>query len=183
MNWHTLSSPGFTVREVIADFTIEDYLLHGVQIDEIHEASVMRKKKTAEESGSVLCLMQLTVGNHATVFDLQEKNRFQITMIQDMSQFSSPNIFVTTGFVYNTPDRALQSNSSQSIGLERPFSFKSTSRGLHRAFSEMDLQQVIYLRNLTLSKPLYTKTDLVEIELETIISAFGCETFFTIFAE
>ena len=47
----------------------------------------------------------------------------------------------------------------------------------------MDLHHLQFINKIIVSKPLYTKADLKEIELQTIISVYGQETFFTIFAE
>ena len=49
------------------------------------------------------------------------------------------------------------------LGLERPFR-TNESRGVYRAYSEMDLLQMASLVKICLEKPLYTKADLGEIE-------------------
>ena len=39
------------------------------------------------------------------------------------------------------------------------------------------------IKKVIIEKPLYTKQDLGEIETEAMVSVFGKETFFTLFAE
>lgn len=57
------------------------------------------------------------------------------------------------------------------------------SRGLYRAFSEMDLIQIASLVKTCKDDPQYTKADLGQIEQKTAISVYDQETFFTIFGE
>ena len=95
------------VREVLSNFSLDEYRLQGVNIAEVEEGSYLRRKKIEEVHDGDLSLMQLTVGNRATVFNLQKANRYQVSLIHDIHLFSSPIIFANTGFTYCTAERTL----------------------------------------------------------------------------
>lgn len=81
-------------------------------------------------------------------------------MMSNINNFKNPMNFVNTGFVYNAYDKVLQTNMSLSHGLRRPFRRMDESRGLYRAFSEMDLIQIASLVKTCKDDPQYTKADL-----------------------
>ena len=110
INWYLASSLGFTVREVLSNFTQEEYRVQGVHINEIEESSVLRKKKIKEDVDGDLCLMQLTAGSNITVYNLQKENRYEVSLIPDSNTYSNPISFSNTGFARSTPEHTLQSN-------------------------------------------------------------------------
>ena len=44
------------------------------------------------------------------VYLLEEENRYEVSMLADAGEFSSPIIFSNTGFEYKTKDKLLYSN-------------------------------------------------------------------------
>ena len=76
----------------------------------------------------------------------------------------------------------MKTNFSNTLGIRSPIP-KNKSRGIYRAFAEMDLHQVKQIKNIISQKGNYSKTDVGQIEMEVIISLFGDETFFSLFAE
>lgn len=65
--------------------------------------------------------------------------------------------------------------------LRLPKSDKSTK--LIRAYSLIDLKQIQRVSELILKKSSLSKNDLKNIELETVVSNFNGETFFSLFSE
>ena len=70
----------------------------------------------------------------------------------------------------------------------------SRSRGLHRAFAEIDLRQLATIKRIAEENKRYTKADIGELEHETITSLYSVrpkdskekyqqETFFSLFNE
>ena len=95
--------------------------------------------------------MQFTVGNSATMFNLDEKDRYEVALINQINNFEdNPIVFGATGFFQSTPYRTMECNRIYTLGLQQ-YSKKNDEaekarQGLMRAFSEIDLQQVIFIK-------------------------------------
>lgn len=77
----------------------------------------------------------------------------------------------------------MQFNTDQSLGFKRPL-LVSQSRGLYRAFAEIDFRQLVSLKNTILNaKKTLTKADIGDIEPNTVNCVYKDETFWSIFAE
>ena len=61
--------------------TRDVYLDHGIYINEVSCSSILREKKIKEGHDRVLCLMQLSMGNHATVYNLQPERSYEVALI------------------------------------------------------------------------------------------------------
>ena len=59
------------------------------------------------------------------------------------SSFTSPMVFSSTGFQLNTRKKMLQSNVNNTFGILYQPTERHISRGLYRAFSEIDLLQIM----------------------------------------
>ena len=139
VGWALTNIKGFFVRDVLERFTVEDYRLQGIFIDEISEESAIRTKKVEEHHDGDLCLMQLTVENNAIVYNLQPDNRYEVDYLRDINSFQNPVLFSNTGFTLFTFNKTFETSLEHTIGLERPCP-KENSKGLYRPFSEMDLK-------------------------------------------
>ena len=79
------------------------------------------------------------MGHNATVYRLAKNDRYEVGLLYDIDDFfDNPLLFSTTGYVYCTPERTLQSNSNHSLGLMRPQQTQ-TCRGIYIPFCNMDL--------------------------------------------
>ena len=61
--------------------TRDFYLNKGVAVDEISCNSILREKKRQPGQSGDLCLMQLTMDKHATVFNLQPERSYEVALI------------------------------------------------------------------------------------------------------
>ena len=96
-------------------------------IDEIPQESTLLKKKgrlifdssreIMENRKTHKTFMQLTAGTQAIVFDLSSEDRTEVAMIHELEAFKDPITFSHTGFVYNTYQRAFDSNLHASLGV------------------------------------------------------------------
>ena len=91
------------MREVLGDFSQDEFRNQGISIDEITENSILRHK--ASEQLSNVALMQLTVRKHATVYSLDHNHRKEVGLLGDIYKFKNPMQFANTGFVYSTSER------------------------------------------------------------------------------
>ena len=91
--------------------------------------------------------MQLTAGTQAVVFDLSSEDRTEVAMIHELDAFKDPITFSQTGFVYNTYQRAFDSNLHASLGVQRPWPDR-TGRAVFRALAEIDLQQILLAKRV-----------------------------------
>ena len=73
---------------------------------------MLRKKQTDQRHENNPCLMQLTTGDNATVYDLQADNKYEVSLLRSIYHFQNPIIFSTTGFEYKTTERILKCNTS-----------------------------------------------------------------------
>lgn len=142
----------------------------------------MRKKKVWQKHDGEMSLLQVTAGTNAIIYNLQAQNRYEVSLLDGMDEFRNPIMVSHTGFVCGSKTRTLQANSKHSLGVVRPCT-EPRARGIVRAFSEMDLRQVVSILKVIEHKKSYTKSDLTEIETESIFRLYGDETFFSIFAE
>ena len=78
------------------------------------------------------------MGHNATVYNLKPKEWNEVSLMKDIDEFDNPMTFMNTGFEYNTSIKTFKSNISHTLGLQRPFP-ADQSKGLYRAFSEMEL--------------------------------------------
>ena len=99
--WDSLKTSGFPVNGILSDFTLEDLKIKGLEINEIAEESILRKKEIEEKNES-LNLMQLTVGNNATVYSLKSQEWKEVTLMRDIDEFENPMVFSNTGYEYRT---------------------------------------------------------------------------------
>ena len=76
----------------------------------------------------------------------------------------------------------MQNNADQTLGFKRPF-LSSQSVGLNRPFSEMDFRQIMKLKDIVLRAGEIKKVDVGEIEPYTVSCVYKNETFFSMFAE
>ena len=74
----------FTVREMMEGVTRDYYLDNGVFIDEVSCNSILRAKKIKEDHDRVLCLMQLSMGHHGTVFNMQPERAYEVALIDKL---------------------------------------------------------------------------------------------------
>ena len=100
---------------------------------------MVRTKKIEEKHDGDLCLLQITLGTHATIYNMQKDSFYEVSLIKDIDQFKNPIVFSNTGFVYQTEKGVLKNNLSNTLGIRSPIP-KNKARGIYRAFSEMDLQ-------------------------------------------
>lgn len=61
--------------------------------------------------------MQLTIGDHAVVFDLEK--RCDVAVIQQLSDFEKPTEFSSTGFLLDTPFHSFEINEDATLSVER----------------------------------------------------------------
>ena len=77
-------------------------------------------------------------------------------------------------------------NSRETLGFKRPLRphLFNMAKGLYRPFAEIDLQQVISLKETVVNTehPLQ-KSDIIDLDPFTVSANFNNETFFSIFAE
>ena len=81
--------------------------------------------------------MQMTIGNYAIVFDLEQ--RIDVAMIHDINDFERTMEFSHTGFNLRTSTRSFGINSTSSLGVQRQKN-QGLSMVAFRAFSEMELK-------------------------------------------
>ena len=127
--------------------------------------------------------MQLTVGKDLTVYNLDEKDRYEVALVSRIDNFDdNPIVFGATGFFQLTPNRHMVCNRIHTLGLQQ-FDSDKARRGLMRAFSEIDLFQVVSINEKIIAGEA-SQSDLGDIETETFMkSIFREETFFSLFAE
>ena len=120
------------------------------------------------------------------VLNLTDKKPFFIEVLSDVDQFKHPMYFSFTGFRYDTKYQTWQVNSDSTLGFKRPF-FDSNSAGLYRPFCEVDLFQLIKLKDQVIQankeKFSLKRADIGDIELLAVCSVYGDESFFSLFAE
>ena len=126
--------------------------------------------------------MQLTIDDHSIIYNLQTENRFEVALMHDIRNFTDPIKFGMTGFEFKTRAKSLEVNTNNSLGFEQPSSSEG-HLGLVRAYAEIDLEQVKFINVSIMKKSVLQKSDLKEIEPETIVSDFEGETFFSLFSE
>ena len=120
------------------------------------------------------------------VLNLTDKKPFFIEVLSDVDQFKHPMYFSFTGFRYDTKYQTWQVNSDSTLGFKRPF-FDSNSAGLYRPFCEIDLFQLIKLKDQVIQankeKFSLKRADIGDIELLSVCSLYGNESFFSLLAE
>ena len=151
-------------------------------MSEVPETSTIRRKKIKEKHDGELCLMQLTVEKHAIVYNLQVENRYEVAMLYEFEEYRDPLKFSMTGFELCTPAKQYATNSTFSLGFQRG-ARASWDLCLMRAFAEIDLHQVHFIRQQIRLKGSLSKADLGEIEPESTLKLYEGETFLSLFAE
>ena len=64
-----------------------------------HSKSILKQTNDFSQTNPSEHLMQLTVGNNVTVFNLDEKDRYEVALINSIENFQdNPIVFGTTGF-------------------------------------------------------------------------------------
>ena len=119
--------------------TLDRYIEKGVFLSELGETSCLRMKKIKEKHDGDMCLVQLTVENHAIVFNLQPENRYEVALVQDIHTFQDPIKFAMTGYEFKTKRKRLVVNKNHSLGFELPILSKGY-KGLIRPYAEIDLK-------------------------------------------
>ena len=124
------------------------------------------------------------------MINLDEKDRYEIALMDKIHNFiDNPIVFGATGFFQSSPYRRMECNNIYTLGLQqftdKNEKFKDAKPGLIRAFSEIDLKQVIDIqKRVEESSGELTKTDVSVIETDTFLkSIYKQETFFSLFAE
>lgn len=161
----------------------DDLNQKGIFIEEVPRNSVFYKK-SLRFKGNSQTLMQITIGQHAIVYNLQDTNRYEVGLLSEFRKFQNQISFGNTGFTIKTSQIGLHSNLDSSLCLLRPNmgNVELANKLLIRACSEIDLQQIDSV-NATINKIVYSKNDVDDIEFETLLKLYGGETFFSLFAE
>jgi len=149
IDWKIYECKSFPASPIFQGLTAEEFEDDGFRINEISESSMLRRKKIPESHDQYHQLIQFTVLNSALVFNLTDQKPYIVDTMQDINEFTNPLFFASSGFVYMSKYHTMETNKDQSLGFKRPFNSKK-SRGLYRAFAEIDFQQLIKLQGIML---------------------------------
>ena len=171
VRWAYVDSPAFSVEELLASEGKDDLMKEGIKIDQIPESSLLHAKKqrncfkhgTSAKNVRETCFMQLTFGEKVMVYDLDMRQRCEVAMIDQLNDYDSPITFSHTGFLMNTNERRFDTNISCKLGVVRPCNH-NLGKSVFRAFSEVEIQQLKSISDLTFSKGLLSKSDVKFIE-------------------
>lgn len=136
----------FSVDEFLTNLSSEDFKLKGVQIDEIGGSSMLRQKLLEQHDDKNMCLMQLTAGSNAIVYNLMKNHKAEITLLSKLELFKDPVIFSSSGFELSTKNYCFQTNSAFSLGVRRPCAPKGM-KGVFKQFAEIDMEQLEHINN------------------------------------
>ena len=99
----------------------------------------IKEAHDTEKCYKTMCLLQLNIHDHEIVYNLGEKNFYEVALLDDDESFRDPIKFSMTGFEHRTPDKSFVVNYSRSLGFMTPCKLVGRS-GLVRAYSEIDLK-------------------------------------------
>ena len=89
VNWSLVKVQSFTLRDLLHGLSKEQIQTVNVFINEVpeHSKSILKQTNDFSQSNPNEHLMQLTVGNNVTVFNLDEKDRYEVALINSIENF------------------------------------------------------------------------------------------------
>ena len=154
-----------------------------IKIDEVPENSILRNSQSqAIVESSDKCLMQLTVGKSAVIYELGQTNRKEVAILQDLDKFNDPHAFDNSGFALNLKHNTIQCSKDEEIGLKRP-SKETHQCGLYRAISELELSMIDDYVKMFGDYTTQLKSETNQVSLVALRLRYGKETIFSLFAD